>query len=385
MNRGRSGGYHDIGEYYEHLIRSGALKPGEIIPTEVELAQKHGVTRTTIRRAFAGLVIKGLVSKRQGRGTQVAAAADVESRSRSHVVIAAPLTQSPHPTLGVYYIDRHYHDGLYQYIESLALALADHSRQFRIAYYREDPAGMDALAAAAREGGALGIIVFDLSDAACIDRLAACGVPVVFLDCHVHGRAVDVVKADNFAGARDATEFLLRTTPGPVAFVGGAASREEGSPHKERLDGYLEAHRLAGRSVPDDLVSLAEVRLRLAAAAVDRMLKRPAPPTGYVCSDDNLAVGVLERLRELGVAVPASAGVFGFGDFLSSRATTPTLSTVLCDRRTMGRRAVELLQARLDAPDAPPTTLTVPVVVRPRMSTVVAAPASSQLHAGGSR
>ena len=374
MGKRKGGGYHDIGEYYEHLIRTGGLAPGLILPTEVELAKQHSVTRTTVRRAFASLVNKGLVTKKQGLGTRVAMAAEVEGRARSHVIIAAPMTQTMQPMPGVYHRDDHYHDGLYQYIESLALGLADYSRRFRIAYYREDSAGMEAVVASAREDGAMGIVAVDIGKAECVDRLAACGMPVVFLDCHTHARAVDAVKADNFAGAREATEFMLRTAGGPVAFVGASSSREEGSPHQERLAGFLEANREAGREVPDDLIHLGQVGSITGATAVDRTLARTEPPTGYVCSDDELAIGVLERLQVLGVPVPARAGVFGFGASITARATTPLLSTVMIDRRSMGQRAVELLHARLDDPSRPPEVVSVPVVVYPRQSTIVSLP-----------
>jgi DNA-binding GntR family transcriptional regulator len=43
--------------------------PGVALPTEVELAQRHGVSRQTVRRAFVDLVAQGLVYRVPGRGT----------------------------------------------------------------------------------------------------------------------------------------------------------------------------------------------------------------------------------------------------------------------------------------------------------------------------
>ena len=113
---------------------------------------------------------------------------------------------------------------------------------------------------------------------------------------------------------------------------------------------------------------------RTGAAAVDRMLRYPAPPAGYMCSDDSIAIGALDRLQAAGIAVPAQAAVFGFGNTLMSRSTTPLLSTVALDRRAMGRRAVEMLHTRLDRPDAPPSAVCLPVLLRPRQTTAVSAP-----------
>ena len=367
MGKRTGGGYHDIAEYYEHLIRTGRLRPGLILPTEVELAKQHGVTRTTIRRAFAGLVNKGLVTKTQGLGTRVALAADVESRAHSPVIVAMPQAEPDILIGGAFYRQERYQDALYRYVEALVTALADFSRPFRILYFLEDPASLDAMIAAAREANAPGIIAVDVHQLATVDRLAGCGMPVIFLDSHTHGRAVDAVKSDNVGGTREATEFLLRTTTGPLAYVGSSKTREEGSPHKERLDGFLEANRAAGRDVPSEYISICQVHER--AAWLPRALALPAPPAGYMCCDDGVAADVIEWLHARHVAVPAAASVFGFGNLLSGLSASPAISTVKVDRRAMGLRAVEMLQARIDNPTAPPMSAVIPTELVLRQST----------------
>ena len=54
-------------------IESGALKPGDRLPTEQRMAAAHGVSRTVVREAVHQLKSKGLVSSRQGSGVFVAA------------------------------------------------------------------------------------------------------------------------------------------------------------------------------------------------------------------------------------------------------------------------------------------------------------------------
>jgi len=53
-------------------IESGALKPGDRLPTEQQLAFAHGVSRTVVREAVHQLKSKGLVQSRQGSGVYVA-------------------------------------------------------------------------------------------------------------------------------------------------------------------------------------------------------------------------------------------------------------------------------------------------------------------------
>jgi GntR family transcriptional regulator, transcriptional repressor for pyruvate dehydrogenase complex len=55
----------------EAMIVSGELAPGRMLPPERELAQLLGVSRGLVREAIHELALKGLVSRRQGRGTEV--------------------------------------------------------------------------------------------------------------------------------------------------------------------------------------------------------------------------------------------------------------------------------------------------------------------------
>lgn len=50
-------------------LSEGRFRAGERIPTEAELAERYGVHRHTVRRAFQDLVAEGLVYRVPGRGT----------------------------------------------------------------------------------------------------------------------------------------------------------------------------------------------------------------------------------------------------------------------------------------------------------------------------
>ncbi len=59
--------YSDI----KKLIRDGLYAAGSLIPTEMELCEKYGVSRTTVRKALSMLESEGFLHIRQGRGTEV--------------------------------------------------------------------------------------------------------------------------------------------------------------------------------------------------------------------------------------------------------------------------------------------------------------------------
>ena len=58
-------------EELETSIRNGVYKPGDKIMTEAEMAKEYGVSLITVRKAVGSLMEKGLVVRKQGKGTFV--------------------------------------------------------------------------------------------------------------------------------------------------------------------------------------------------------------------------------------------------------------------------------------------------------------------------
>lgn len=54
-------------------IQSGALKPGDLLPREVELAETYDCTRSTVGRALRDLAIAGFLERKRKGGTTVSA------------------------------------------------------------------------------------------------------------------------------------------------------------------------------------------------------------------------------------------------------------------------------------------------------------------------
>lgn len=61
----------DARDQIAHLITTGALKPGEKLPTERELMETLGISRPTLREGIAALTAMGILEARQGAGTFV--------------------------------------------------------------------------------------------------------------------------------------------------------------------------------------------------------------------------------------------------------------------------------------------------------------------------
>ncbi len=64
--------YQQIKALITQSLQSGEWKPGELIPSEVELAGRFKVSQGTVRKAIDELAAENLVMRRQGKGTFVA-------------------------------------------------------------------------------------------------------------------------------------------------------------------------------------------------------------------------------------------------------------------------------------------------------------------------
>jgi GntR family transcriptional regulator len=63
--------YFQLSSYIEQKIKARGLLPGQLMPSEQELCEKLGISRTVVRQAMADLEIKGLITKQSGKRSTV--------------------------------------------------------------------------------------------------------------------------------------------------------------------------------------------------------------------------------------------------------------------------------------------------------------------------
>ena len=64
--------YRELSDHLARQIEEGELSPGAALPPERTLAELHGVSRVTVRKAMEQLSQRGLIEQRRGAGTFVA-------------------------------------------------------------------------------------------------------------------------------------------------------------------------------------------------------------------------------------------------------------------------------------------------------------------------
>jgi DNA-binding LacI/PurR family transcriptional regulator len=185
---------------------------------------------------------------------------------------------------------------------------------------------------------------------------------------------------DDEGAARSAAEHLLTLGHrrfGVVTFelapgtIGGIADLERQRaatyrPSRARLRGYASALEAAGVSwegVP--VYECAENAVAEGKVAAGRLLSEEPEPTALLVTSDQLALGVLEAAKEMGLSVPGDLSVAGFDDIPEAARTAPALTTVNQPHVEKGLLAGRLLVAQIDGEEAPsPPLLPTRLVVR---------------------
>ncbi len=90
--------YRQVKAWAIRAIQEGRFKPGEIFPSEVELARRVRVARMTIRQATSELVAEGILVREQGKRPRVAPAKAV-----CHFLELSGISHYVHLGLGHYH------------------------------------------------------------------------------------------------------------------------------------------------------------------------------------------------------------------------------------------------------------------------------------------
>ncbi|RAG84354.1 LacI family transcriptional regulator [Streptacidiphilus pinicola] len=152
---------------------------------------------------------------------------------------------------------------------------------------------------------------------------------------------------DNQAGAEAAVRYLLDLGHRTVHHVSGPADWLDANAREAGWRGVLTDQ---GREVVPSLRGDWSARSGYEAG---QRLARDESVTAVFCANDHMALGVLRALHEAGRRVPEEVSVVGFDDIPEAAYLTPPLTTVRQDFAQLGRRGLELLLQRVEAPAAP--------------------------------
>ena len=326
--------YQTVAESLRHDIATGRYQDGEALLTEVELKNKFGVSRQTIRQAISLLENDGLVLRRRGSGTYVNHGARKHNGVLSVGVITTYITDYIFPS-----IVRGIEEVLSAENSIMSLSAtynrADHERSL-LQRILDTP--LDGLIV---EGTKTAL---PNPNTGLYDKLWERNIPVVFINGYYPQlpNAVYVV-TDDVSGGRMSANYLADRG---YTRIGGIFKSDDMQGHA-RYQGFSSALQERGLQVRDESVCwfTTENKRRFlhdeTGAELIRSLKNGME--AVVCYNDEIALDFMEALAEHHLSVPADLSIVSFDNSAYAAVCHPKLTSLAHPKDMFGRVAAEKL------------------------------------------
>ncbi|QKZ14227.1 LacI family DNA-binding transcriptional regulator [Spirosoma sp. KUDC1026] len=187
------------------------------------------------------------------------------------------------------------------------------------------------------------------------------GIPVVFFNRVVDSLNVSKVVVDDYVGAFQAVEHLIKTGKRRIAHLAGPDTLQNS---RNRLNGYRDALQQYGITLDPGLVISYDLSLDKATIYVNHLLNLPEPPDALFTINDPTAIEAIKVIKSRGLTMPDDIAVVGFSDDPVSSLIEPGLTTVSQPVDAIGRQAAQLLIKQLVADDQRPPAETVVLPTR---------------------
>jgi DNA-binding LacI/PurR family transcriptional regulator len=155
-----------------------------------------------------------------------------------------------------------------------------------------------------------------------------------------------VTALDNRLGGRLATEHLIQQGYQCIGIITGPSNWWEA---QERLNGWRELVEAAGYSGIDNLIVEGDWNAPSGDHGLHVLMDRNPEIDAVFVSNDQMALGVLQAARSLGLNSPKDLGIVGFDDIPEAAYFYPPLTTVRQDTRKLGAMAVDRINALIQA------------------------------------
>lgn len=344
--------YLKLAEDLKGRISDGALKRGSRLDSLRKLADREGLCVTTVAKAVDVLVEEGLLKKVDRKGFFVA-----KDRPRPTPVKKVGIWGPFDPRYvfagtGDGAVPRTL-DGFQPLITEKGFRTSLHNCHCRPYNFDSNRPWRYVTAEEVEDYGLDGLLMVNSYDLQFLSTMTALQIPLVTVDMDATALGFDSVWLDNVAAAYDLTRALIEKGHKHIAYIGGPTpepylkNRAEFDPSAvDRAEGYRLAMRAHMPTQPTHVFHTKERGRTDEGCRVLAKALQELPDCTAVISES------IPRHEDFGGREIASAGFApkGRADFEKHPGL---MAFAECDFREMGRRASEMLVARMEEPKRP--------------------------------
>jgi LacI family transcriptional regulator len=168
------------------------------------------------------------------------------------------------------------------------------------------------------------------------------GMPCVLIDVHLEGKGLGCVSIDNYAAAKELTQYLFDRNHREIMLISG---KKNAAVNIERIASVYQAFHENNLSLEKDRVMYCDFNEEMAYNTVIKHLKKygKSQITAFLCLSDIMALGVMRAVKDCGFSVPEDFSVVGFDGIPMCSYLTPKLTTITQDINEMGYQSAKLL------------------------------------------
>lgn len=210
------------------------------------------------------------------------------------------------------------------------------------------------------------IMLHEVGDPSFYESLALSGMPVVTCTFAREGTGFPAIHIDEEGAAQAATGHLIGLGHRAIGILAGA----QFTFGRQRRAGWEAALAGAGLGADEEKVVVVDAYTAEAGrTAMATLLGRKTGLTALFAVTDELAVGAIRALYEMGKRVPQDISVIGFDDIDISASLSPSLSTVRQPIAGMGSEAAEIIVRLISGEGASLSPVILPFALVPRETT----------------
>jgi len=179
---------------------------------------------------------------------------------------------------------------------------------------------------------------------------ASLKMPLIVVGSSPSQQGISYIDVDNYDGACAMTQHIIQFGHTKIGFIGGRSDLQDASQRELGFRKTLAKHHLP---VVDEWIVQGEYETRKAFQLSMSLLAKSRRPTAIFAANDQMAYGVIDAARILGLKVPEDLSVGGFDDLEGSAEFVPALTTVAQPMMDLGRTAAHYLLDALNLAEPP--------------------------------
>ncbi|MCE5329636.1 LacI family transcriptional regulator [bacterium] len=167
--------------------------------------------------------------------------------------------------------------------------------------------------------------------------------PIVLVNREIKGFKCDMVIFDNFGGAYEATNFLIKNYHKKIIILDGPRYSKS---FEDRLMGW-KASMEENNLYKSSLIFRGDFSVESGREMMLEAFSKLKEIDAVFASSDLIALGALNAIEEKNMKVPDDISIIGFGDIFLSKFLKPSLTTVRRPFYNIGKTAVLILLEKI--------------------------------------